>query len=166
MTELIPANTPVFWGAMHKFKTADQAVASTSFANDTHLQFPVEANAKYIMEGHLWVFSAATTTGAKIGVNGPTLGTNGLRFSAITQITQGAAGAASTYAGSAVNAYDSANILGASVLGTTAATPTPIFLDGYLFVTAAGTLALRIAGEAAASITYMEGSWMRLTRIA
>ena len=148
-----------------KYKSADQSVSSTTLADDTHLSY-VLGTGRYRLDGCLWVFSGATTTGAAISLNGSsTVATNGLRFSAIGQITQGASGAASTFFGNTITGYEAATIVGASVVGTSAATPSLILLKGYLNLSGAGTLILRIAAEVAASITYMEGSWMQVTKL-
>lgn len=144
-------------------KTAGQTVSATSLADDTHLSLPVMANAEYEIEVTLWVTAAATTTGAAVSLNGPASPTF-LQFSAFGQITQGASGAASTIFMGSATAYNTI-LLGASVASTTV--PSMVVIKGYLSNGAtAGNLVVRIAGEAAASITYRQGSMMRLTRIA
>lgn len=159
------ATNGVEWGGrIIKFKPSNQSVSSTSFANDSDLQFPVVSGGCYAIEGYLYVFSAATTTGAKIAVNANQAATS-LIFGAIGQITQGSSGAASTFFGNTAVAYNAATTLGASVVNTSSANPSVILLHGFYTPSADTTLILRIAGEAAASITYMAGSWMALTRI-
>lgn len=160
------AATGLDWaGEVIKANFFDQTVSSTSFANSNQISFPVVGGAGYRIQGCIFAFSAATTTGMKLAVNAAVAATF-LRFGMISQITQGAAGAASTFAANTAVAYDAATVLSASVLGTTAATPTFARLHGFYVPSGDTTLFLRIAGEAAASITYMTGSWMSLTRCA
>lgn len=159
------ANGVEWGGLVTKYKTAAQSVSATTFANDTHLQFPVVSGAVYTIEGYIYAFATATTTGMKLAVN-LTAAPTQLIFGAIGQITQGASGAASTFFGNTVNARDAATTLGASVVGTAVTTPSVALLHGLVQPSANDTLILRIAGEAAASITYMAGSWMRLNRVA
>lgn len=144
-------------------KTADQTAALITLADDTHLQVPVAANGEYIIEVCLFVTSAATTTGAAVALNGPASPT-AITYTAQGQMTQGAAGAASTVFMGGSTAYNTI-LLGASVPSTTV--PAQITMQGYLVNGAnAGTLVVRLAAELAAVITYRRGSWMRVTRVA
>lgn len=144
-------------------KTADQTVSSTTLANDTHLALPMVANGEYLVEANLFVVSAATTTGAKVALNGP-LNPTVVVYGATLPLTVGASGAAGTVAVGGATAYETA-ILGATVPSTTV--PCLVQITGYVVNGAsAGNLVVRIAAEAAANCSYKRGSWLRLTKVA
>jgi lysophospholipase L1-like esterase len=159
-----PVTVDPVGGTITRVKAADQQVAVTSFTDDIHLQFPVVAGGRYLIEGVLWAQASPATTGPRVSING-SVAASLLRFNAFGQITQGANGAASSFfGGQAITAYDANTLVGASMPGNNV--PTPIFLDGFLVVGAAsGLIALRLASEVASAISYLQGSWMRLTRV-
>jgi hypothetical protein len=143
-------------GSITKWKTADQSSSSTAYVNDTHLQFPVDIGT-YIVNGTLFGFSAATTTGQKISFNGPT--TSQIRYSVLFQT------AASTMTLVGAIVYDSPNTVSGSIASNTGLLPSVNLVSGFFIFTAAGTLSLRIASEIAAQTTFEAYSFLTLKRV-
>ena len=135
-------------------KTADQASGSTGLVDATDLIFPVLANTDYIFEYIVAYRTAATTTGLKLGINGPSGST--VTFQVLVAQTNSAAGT-TNMATECFNALDGA-ILTLSV--DAANTDRIARIHGVMRVAATpGNLALRFASEINASnVTIRKGS--------
>lgn len=141
--------------------TADVTNATTSFADITGLTYPVESGKHYGFEAFLFHIENASTTGARFGINGPSM-------------TAMRVGGASIFAGSLTAATWNAatadvSAVDTSILGVTtssAATPQVVtaFMAGWINPSAAGTFAVRSQSEVAvaAGVTIKAGSWCRL----
>lgn len=147
-------------------KSADQqAVSSTTNANDNALLVPVETNAKYVLSGML-LYSARSDTDIKMGWTVPSGAS--LDWIAHAQIQAGTTGIASS--GIVVDRQIHGNTAfplgGAAAENTTYMTAT---LSGRLVTGGtAGNLQLnwaQISSNAVASI-MRAGSWLLLTRVA
>jgi hypothetical protein len=126
-------------------KTADQTVtASTTFANDTHLQFPVVAGTTYMIRGTYYV--NCSNGGATFAINGPTA--SRILIASNAQI--------------AVTAYDTSNW---NFTGT--ASVRLIFpIYALVLPTASGTIAMRVAqNSAAGSAVFQKGSFIEYTTV-
>lgn len=148
---------------MYAFKAADQSVSATALADDTHLKIPIVAGGAYTVEVVFFWLAAATTTGIAVGLNGPASPTY-VRYGLVAPTTAVSAGAANAgVIGVGASAYNTI-LLGVSTPSTSV--PYMATMNGFVTNGAnSGTLQVRIAGEAAASITYQAGSWMRVTRV-
>lgn len=138
------------------YVTADVINATTSFADVTGLTQAVEANKRYAFEAHLIHIANATTTGARFGVNGPTM-TNVI-ISTIDTVTGSVTGSA--HSAGSVSALDTA----ATAQTTGAAANNLAILSGGFEPSAAGTFAIRCQSEVAvaAGLTVRRGSWLRI----
>lgn len=127
-------------------KTADQSTTSALFADDSALQFAVEANKKYKFRGAVMVNLGAG--GMQIGINGPASpGT--IRVNAAT--------------GTTVTAYDTSFFTSASS-GIVISFP---FEGKFENGANAGTLVLRIRqNTASGTTTFEEGSYLEWMEIA
>lgn len=140
---------------------SDVTNATTSFADITGLTYPVESGKHYGFEAFLFHQENASTTGARFGINGPSM-------------TAMRVGGASIFAGSLTAATWNAatadvSAVDTSILGVTtssAATPQVVtaFMAGWINPSAAGTFAVRSQSEVAvaAGVTIKAGSWCRL----
>lgn len=140
-------------GPLTKKLTSDVTNSTTTIANVTGLSFPVAANTDYRMVCSLLYRSAATTTGIKVSVTGPSTPTS------VTGMfnTYVSAAAAATVQGSLFRAYDG----GVASTGVdTINVDTPGTLDVVLRNGAnAGTLQVRFNSEVATStVTVKAGS--------
>ncbi len=138
----------------------DNVSNSTLVLSDaTGLSFPVAANATYIFEFTVYSFSAVTSTGIALSVNGPASPTY-IRYGILSTLSTSTAG------GNGWNAYETAVVFGSN-LAVEANSP-PSTLTGYLVNGVnAGTLTLRFRSEIDTSaVTIVRGSWGRLTRVA
>lgn len=148
---------------MYAFKAADQSVSATALADDTHLKVPIVNGGAYIIEVCMFWLAAATTTGIALSLNGPASPTY-IRFGMVAPTTASATGAANAAViGLGASAYNTI-LLGVTTPSTTV--PYMAMMNGFLTNGAnSGNLVVRIAGEAAPSITYQAGSWLRVTRV-
>lgn len=138
-------------------KTADQSHSLITATNITDLSFSILAGATYIVEAVLFVVAAATTTGVAITLNGPALP------SAVSYALIAPTSATAIFSGGAT-AYGT--LLTPSATPSTTVPHMQIFNGVVVNGVNAGTLALQMAAELAASVTVKASSWARLTRIA
>lgn len=147
-------------GVDRKIKSGAQSVSVTSFADVSDLTFELEANASYEFEFLVFYFTGATTTGLRLAINGPAGATG--RWG--EQIQTGATGNDSTWGGGQITAFDTAIVATTSGPG---GSPAVARVWGTITtVGTAGTLALRMAAEVAASVTIEVGSYGELKRVA
>lgn len=136
---------------------SDVSNSTTSFSDITGLTYAVDSGKFYGFEAHIFALSAATTTGIQFAVNGPAM--TALRVSALSTVTGSATAAALSAPVADITALDT-NIVTQT---TGPANVTPHIVMGYLNPSAAGTFALRVRSEVAASaVTVKVGSWMHL----
>lgn len=147
---------------MYAFKAADQTVSSTSLADDTHLKVPIVASGAYFFEATYWWTAAATSTGIAVSVNGPASPTYVI-FGLVAPASALSSGTNTAAIGVGATAYNTI-LLTLNTPSTTV--PYMATMSGFITNGAnSGTLAMRVAGEAAANITYKAGSWLRVTRV-
>lgn len=140
-----------------KLRVATDVVnATTSFADITGLTQAVESGKHYNYLAHLYHISNATTTGARFGINGPTM--TSLIVGTIDTVT--ASVTASVHSAGVVAALDTA----ATAQTTGSAAQTLAIVSGWINPSAAGTFAMRLASEVAVAsgLTVKAGSWLRL----
>lgn len=138
---------------------SDVVNATTSWADVTGLTHPVESGKHYNFLAHLYHIGNATTTGARFGINGPSM--SGMRVNGIGTVTGSVTAAALSAPTADVTAVDTA-AQGAQTTG--AATVVVDIISGWLNPSAAGTFAVRCQSEVAvaAGLTVKVGSWCRL----
>lgn len=125
----------------------NNAVANT-IADVTGLSFAVISGAKYQFECNVWYTSAATTTGSRWSINGPT--TTSLAYTSIYTLT------ATTNTSNSAVAY---NIPAASNASSANTTGNNAIIQGFIQPSANGTVIVRFASEIANSaITAKAGS--------
>lgn len=142
-----------------KLRVASDVVnATTSFADITGLTCPVLSGKHYNFEAHLMYVCNATTTGARFGVNGPTM--TAMRVSAIQTVTGSVTAAALSAPVADITAVDTA----ISAQTTGPANVVLGVLSGWINPSAGGTFALRCASEVAVAsgLTVKQGSWCRI----
>ena len=138
-------------------KTGDQSHALVAATNITDLSFSIVAGATYIIEAVIYVVAAATTTGVAIALNGPSAPTS------VTYALISPTSATAFFSGGAT-AYGT--LLTPSATPSTTVPHMQIFNGLVVNGANAGTLALQMGAELAASVTVKANSWARLTRIA
>lgn len=137
--------------------TANQTINGTAFQNITGLTFAVSPNTDYAFHFRIVFQSAATTTGFRFGVNGPTgaTGEYTLRYQTVANSTT--AGVA-TYLDQHNTGYDQMTALTSTI---TAAVDLYAQIEGRINVgSTSGTFAARVASESANNdLTVRKGSW-------
>ncbi|MFH1683972.1 MAG: hypothetical protein ABIA67_03730 [Candidatus Margulisiibacteriota bacterium] len=134
---------------------SDVSTTSTSFSNVTGLSFSALANKDYIFEALLIYTTAATTTGIRLGVNGPAAPT------AIVGDWKAYRSLTSARVREFQN-YNSGTAATASLAGNNYAGMTGILRNG----STAGTFILRFASEIAGStVTIKAGSVLRYKKV-
>jgi len=153
--------TSPYGGSQAKRKTADQAHALIALADITDLTFAVEANARYALTATLIYQSLLATTGIGFSVNGPASPTSvalGVRIVGVRAAAT--AGAVTSYP---ITAYAGGIT---SIAVEAASTDYIANMDGLFENGAtAGTFALQVRAEVAASLTVRAGSTAVLTRL-
>lgn len=134
----------------------NNAVAN-SIADITGLSFSVTSGNKYWFKFWIWWTSAASTTGARFSINGPSA-TGQIAYRSDYSLT------ATTRTFNEAIAYDipaAANASPANIAGNIA------IIDGYMQPTANGTVIGRFASEVASSaITAKAGSFVEYIQVA
>ncbi len=135
----------------------NNAVANT-IADVTGLSFSVVAGGTYFFRFNIWYQAAATTTGSRWSVNGPTASNIAYRSNnSLTSTSE------SVYSG--LNAYNQPATANATSAVTTAGGNMAI-IEGFIVATADGTVIARFASEVAASaITAKAGSFVEWYRV-
>lgn len=141
--------------------SSDVINATTSFADITGLTWPVESGKHYNFEAHLFHIENASTTGARFGINGPTM--TAMRGSGFS-VFAGSITAATFNAPTAdVTAVDTSMV---AVTTSSAGTPQVALaiISGWINPSAAGTFAVRSQSEVAvaAGVTVKAGSWCQI----
>lgn len=138
--------------------TADVNNSGTGFADITGLVVPLSANRKYAIEAYLFYITAATTTGARFGCNGPT----SPALLALGQDSASTPGIAGTnIASGVISAYDTA--MAASTTGPGAVRAIAQIQGTIEVGSNAGNFAMRYASEVAASaVTVQRGSYLKV----
>lgn len=132
--------------------------STTSFSDVTDLTCPVTSGKFYRFEAHIYHLTAATTTGAQFGVNGPTM--TAIRVHELATIT--ASATASTHATGFATALET-NVITET---TGPATEVIAIMSGYMNPSASGTFAIRGRSEVAASaVTVRVGSWLAVREL-
>ena len=128
--------------------TNNNAVANT-IATVTGLGFPVVSGNTYYFKFIIWYTAAATTTGSRWSINGPTNSLLGYRQS----WTLGAAGTSGTdvFTDNSGTTYDSPSAANASSATQTSGQANIAIIEGLITVTANGTVDARFASEVANS---------------
>jgi hypothetical protein len=127
-----------------------------TIADITGLSFPVVNGSKYWFQFWIWWTSAASTTGARFSINGPTQ--NALAFRSDYSLT------ATTRTVNEVVTYDQPVGVSASPANTGGNIAT---IEGYVQPTADGTIQARFASEIASSaITAKSGSFVQYIAVA
>lgn len=109
----------------------------------TGLQFPVVIGGHYWFRFSISYTAAATTTGSRWSVNGPTIGADGLMYSSRYSLT-----ATTTTTNDGLSAYDAP----AASNATSATTGSnQAIIEGFLHAGATGNVVARFASEVAAS---------------
>lgn len=136
-------------------QTNNNAVANT-MQDVTGLSFPVVSGGTYFFRATIIYTAAATTTGSRWSINGPT--TSQLIYRSEYSLT-----ATSRTVNDGLSAYDSPAASNAS----SAATGSNVALiEGYITVTANGTVVVRFASEVSASaIIAKTGSTLYYQRV-
>lgn len=141
--------------------SADVLNATTSFADITGLSVAVESGKHYGFDCVIFHIENASTTGARFGVNGPTM--TAIRLNGYSVFAGSITAATFNAATADVAALDT------SILGTTtssAGTPQVVtaHMAGWFNPSAAGTFVARSQSEVAvaAGVTVKAGSWMRV----
>lgn len=138
--------------------TADVTNATTSFADITGLTCSVESGKDYNFLANIYHQTNATTTGARFGINGPTM--TSMILAGIHQIT--ASVTAATYGSSAaVTAVDTAAVVETTGPGTNNFLA---IISGWIKPSAGGTFAVRCQSEVAVAsgLIVKAGSWCRI----
>lgn len=147
--------------AGNRYKTADQTISSTSFADITGLTFPVTAGV-YRFRAQIIHQTDNTARGNQFAVNGPTLTT--LFAKSSKQATAGGTGSTDMFTDAIITAYDTANP--ASTTEVAATTNLLCTIEGIVQVSATGTFALRAKrSSATGSGTVKAGSNVDLERL-
>lgn len=136
--------------------SSDVTNSTTSIADITGLSFPVVAGNRYYFRFSIDFTSAATTTGARFSINGPSAS----RLSFRVLVDSG------TFALSglmSLTAYDTP----ATAVGTSAGTAANFgLIEGFVTASANGTVIGRFASEVGASaITVKAGSMVRWVQV-
>jgi hypothetical protein len=127
---------------------ADVANSTTTFQTVTGLSMSIAAAGTYIFECRLAVFAAATTTAPQLAITGPT--------SSAIDVTVQQATTATAVHNAVVTAFDT-NVNPATGILTPGG---PALISGSFVATAAGTFAVRLRSEVAASaVTVKRGGW-------
>lgn len=127
---------------------------AATLADVTGLTVPVKNGKNYTFLAQLFHLSAATTTGAQFGVNGPSM--TSLILANISGVTNSvAAGAISLGSATALNTVVTAQTTGSSAITLTV-------LSGAFTPSADGTFAIRATAEVAANMTVKQGSWCQV----
>lgn len=135
--------------------TNNNAVANT-IADVTGLSFAVNSGSKYWFRFWIWYTAAATTTGSRWSINGPT--TTSLAYRSDYGIT------ATTRTLNDAVAYD---IPAASNASSVATTGNLAIINGYIQPSANGTVIARFASEVASSaIVAKAGSFVEYIQVA
>lgn len=124
-----------------------------TLANITGLTFPVDSGDTYEFEAHIDFTSAATTTGARFTVNGPSM----------TRI-----GFNSRWTLTATTEYFiyGAALLAGTVQATALTTGNICKINGFFTPSAGGTFAIQMSSEVSASaVTAKKGSTLRYRRV-
>lgn len=150
-TSLNQGNTPASTGLSTVVLGSDvinnNAVANT-IADVTGLSFAVVSGTTYYFKFMIWYTSAATTTGSRWSINGPT--TTNLAYRSQYSL------AATTWTTNNAVAYDTP---AASNNTSSATTGNTAIIEGYITPSANGTVIARFASEISASaITAKAGS--------
>src|SRR4029453_7825489 len=129
--------------------TANVTTSATTFADITGLSFALSANSDYYFRFVLHHSSAASTTGIRFAVNGPTSPT-ALRVGGVIPLSATGANYGSQ------TAYDTA------IFATTTGATVQVMsiIEGVIRVagTATPNLAARVAAEVAATVTVLQNS--------
>ena len=135
--------------------TADVTVSgNNAFADITGLSFPVIAKQLYSFQAIIAFTTAATTTGARFSVNGPTL-TRGA-----WNVTQSAA--TGTYPVAPVTLQQVTYNTGTATASQIAVDNNLVIIQGYIQCSATGTVVMRFANEVNGSaVTAKAGSSLR-----
>ncbi len=146
------------------YKTADESVSSSTTAqNDDHLAATVAANARYIIDMWVVVFSSSETPDFQVNFTQPSLATvgyssNGLAFSTTGTVV------GSVQMQALINQTSPTNRQTTGVV----ADNTVVRISGLLTTSStAGTLQFQWSQQTsnAAAVIVRAGSWMRLQRI-
>jgi hypothetical protein len=143
--------------------TADVINATTSWADITGLTYPVESGKHYGFECFMQHIENAATTGARFGINGPTM--TAMRIAGYSIFTGSITAAtwASDIAVGGITARDT-TVLGSTTSSVATPAIVPAYLSGWFNPSAAGTFAVRSQSEVAvaAGVTIKQGAWCRL----
>ena len=141
--------------------SADVINATTSWADISGLSCLVESGKHYGFDAKIYHIENASSTGFRLGVNGPTM--TALRVGGATIF------AGSITAATQASALSDTAALDTSVTGatTTSANPVqvvPATIHGWFNPSAAGTFVIRCQSEiaVAAGVTIKQGSWCRV----
>lgn len=141
--------------------TSDVTNATTSFADITGLTCPVESGKHYNFEAHLFHIENASTTGARFGINGPSM--TAMRVYGVSVFAGSITAATFNAALADVAAVDTSAV---GVTTSSAGTPQVVLaiLSGWINPSAAGTFAVRSQSEVAvaAGVTIKAGSWCEI----
>ena len=147
------------------FLTADvvnNSATANTLANVTGLSFPVVAGKRYNFIFTILYDAAATTTGARFTLNGPTFTRLGFDVSVPT-VAAASAAAAQALQTSVHNVYDTGPAVGAFSPFTTGNKAT---ISGVIVPSAAGNVIARFASEIASSaITAKAGSNVEFSEV-
>lgn len=129
-------------------QTNNNGTANT-IANVTGLSFPVSNGGTYYFKFFIWYTSAATTTGSRWSITGPTNSLLGYRQS----WNLGAVGTAGTdvFTDHPAGAYDTPSASNASSATATAGQANIAIIEGMITVTADGDVTARFASEVSSS---------------
>jgi len=142
--------------------TTDQSLNSTTaWTNVTDLTYPLESDKHYGFHATIYHIENASTTGFRLGVNGPTA--TAMRVGGETIFAGSLTAATQASALSDVAAYDT-SVTGATT--SSAGTPqvVPASISGWINTSAAGTFAIRVQSEisVASGVIVKAGSWLNL----
>jgi Collagen triple helix repeat (20 copies) len=130
-------------------------VVNTAYLDIATLQFPVISGKIYSFQFVIAYSSAATTTGAKFGINGPSQ--NLLNYTSEYTLT-----ATTTTKNTGLAAYD----LPATANATSLLTGNICIIQGIIGTTATGNVVARFATEIAASaVTVLVGSFVKFKQL-
>lgn len=147
---------PSDWNADHTgiqftLLTADMGAKSdTALADVTSMSFTVAATTSYFFDFNVFWVAGATTTGLSLSINGPTIGAGVMRFAAIgpTTVTAFRMTAYGT-------AYEALCTIPDSIIAGNMA-----LFRGFITTGAtAGSVVLRYAPDAAATLTIQRGTF-------
>ncbi len=136
--------------------TSSRSNNTTSFADATGLSVDVPATGYYHFKATVTFYTAATTTGIGLAMNGPTATGQAIRICIPTTGVQGT----DSEMVENVNAWDT----GTATTGIDAATTRRVaILEGSFYASATGTLIVRFKSEVASSYVYvLQGSCLEL----